>query len=132
VTAPEGASERLRRAQRIKRRADFRAVQGTGTRAHTRSFLILLRPSAVGERRVGITVTKKVGNAVARNRIKRVVREVFRRNLHFFPDGFDFVFIAKRDAPPVSYEGVREEVRRARKALDRAARKAETSATSRT
>jgi len=58
-------------------------------------------------------VTKKVGNAVQRNRIKRVVREVFRRNRHLFPPSHDIVFVAKRDADAVGYDALLKELRRA-------------------
>jgi ribonuclease P protein component len=58
-------------------------------------------------------VTKKVGTAVERNRIKRVVREVFRRNRHLFPPSHDVVFIAKRQAPEIDYEALLRELRRA-------------------
>jgi ribonuclease P protein component len=62
-------------------------------------------------------VTKKVGTAVQRNRIKRVVREVFRRNRHLFPPSHDVVFIAKRDAQQVSYDSLLGELRRAARKL---------------
>lgn len=62
-------------------------------------------------------MTKKVGTAVQRNRIKRVVREVFRRNRHLFPPSHDVVFIAKRDAPQVSYDALLGELRRAARKL---------------
>jgi ribonuclease P protein component len=48
--------------------------------------------------RLGITVTRKIGNAVARNRIKRLVREVFRQNRQRLPSGLDLVFVAKQQA----------------------------------
>ena len=62
-------------------------------------------------------MTKKVGTAVQRNRIKRVVREVFRRNRHLFPPSHDVVFIAKRDAQQVSYDSLVGELRRAARKL---------------
>jgi ribonuclease P protein component len=55
-------------------------------------------------------VTKKVGNAVQRNRIKRVVREVFRRNRHLFPRSHDVVFIAKRQAVSLGYDSLLDEL----------------------
>jgi ribonuclease P protein component len=58
-------------------------------------------------------VTKKVGNAVQRNRIKRVVREVFRRNRQLFPASHDIVFIAKREAKGITYEALLAELHRA-------------------
>jgi ribonuclease P protein component len=62
-------------------------------------------------------VTKKVGTAVQRNRIKRVVREVFRRNRQLFPLSHDLVFIAKRDATDIDYGSLLSELQRAAKKL---------------
>jgi len=62
-------------------------------------------------------VTKKVGTAVQRNRIKRVVREVFRRNRQLFPHSHDVVFIAKRGATDIDYDSVLSELHRAAKKL---------------
>ena len=62
-------------------------------------------------------MTKKVGTAVERNRIKRVAREVFRRNRELFPPSHDVVLIAKRGATEVGYESLLSELRRAARAL---------------
>ena len=115
--APSGDGQRFRRADRVKKRYEFRRAQLSGRRIHTPHFLIVVQPNALHNTRLGITVTKKVGTAVQRNRIKRVVREVFRRNRSLFPSGFDVVFIAKRDAVGVDYEGVLAEVQRASRRL---------------
>ncbi len=114
-------TEHLRPGDRIKQRRDFRRVQGSGVRVHTRHFLLTLGTSPREGGRVGITVTRKVGNAVARNRVKRIVREVYRRHRDWFPPGVDVVFIAKRGAPTVDFATLREEVRRARRTLERKA-----------
>lgn len=65
-------------------------------------------------------MTKKVGNAVQRNRIKRVVREVFRRNRDLFPAAHDIVFIAKRHSDGVGYDSLLNELRRAASRLGEA------------
>ncbi len=84
---------------RLKRRPDFVAVQSEGQKLHGRHVLAIsrrrLRPEQIG--RLGLTVTKKVGNAVVRNRIKRMLREWLR--LHgWVPMGWDVVLVAKDSA----------------------------------
>jgi ribonuclease P protein component len=114
---PGSEPQRFRRGDRLKKRYEFRQVQLNGRRIHTPHFLIVVLPNTSSHTRLGITVTKKVGTAVERNRIKRVVREVFRRNRHLFPPSHDVVFIAKRDAPQVSYDALLGELRRAARKL---------------
>ena len=105
--------QRFRRADRLKKRYEFRQAQLSGRRIHTPHFLIVVQPNALQNTRLGITVTKKVGTAVQRNRIKRVVREVFRRNRHLFPAAYDLVFIAKRGATDIDYGSLLSELEHA-------------------
>ncbi len=81
------------------RRPDFLLATRRGRRIVTRYFLVFqLERKDAGETRLGITVTRKVGHAVRRNRIKRLVREWFRkRELDF--GSCDLVLVAKRDMP---------------------------------
>jgi len=84
---------------RLRRRVDFLAVQAGGTKLHGRHLLGLAQrrtdSSLCG--RLGLTVTKKVGNAVVRNRIKRLLREWLR--VHgWIPTGWDMVLVAKDSA----------------------------------
>jgi ribonuclease P protein component len=111
--APSGSTQRFSSADRLKKRYEFRQVQLRGRRVHTPHFLIVVQPNALPNTRLGITVTKKVGTAVQRNRIKRVVREVFRRNRPLFPASHDVVFIAKREAREIGYDTLLGELRRA-------------------
>ena len=86
-------------------------MQDTGRKHHTRHFLVVVLPRPDdGPPRIGVTVTKRVGNAVQRNRVKRLVREVFRRERARFPAGCDVVFIAKDGAPELCYDDVLAEV----------------------
>ena len=100
---------------RVRRRADYRRIQASRTRLHTRHFLVVILPGP--DQRLGITVTKKIGNAVVRNRVKRVLREVFRRNRELFPPGTDVVFIAKDGAGKLGYAAVLAEVSALRESL---------------
>ena len=92
-------ARRITKEMRLRRRAEYVAVQTEGKKLHGRHVLALARkqsdPVLVG--RLGITVTKKVGNAVVRNRIKRLIREWMR--LHgWVPTGWDLVIVAKDSA----------------------------------
>ena len=84
---------------RIRRRAEYLSVQSDGQKLHGRHVLAMAKKRSDPELsgRLGITVTKKVGNAVVRNRIKRLVREWMR--LHgWVPVGWDLVVVAKDSA----------------------------------
>jgi ribonuclease P protein component len=109
-----GSAARLPRAERIRKRAAFQAVQSRGRKLHTESFLVfvLATPSEAScdAPRLGVTVSKKVGGAVQRNRVKRLVREAFRRRKALFPRGFDLVFIAKKSAISVDGAQVGREI----------------------
>ena len=98
---------RLPRAERVRKRAAFVAVQNRGRKLHTDSFLVFVLPSSTPQAlpRLGVTVSKKVGGAVQRNRVKRLVREAFRRRKALFPRGVDLVFIAKKTA--ISADGAK-------------------------
>lgn len=114
--------ERLLASDRLKLRSDFQRVQSTGRKVHSARFLFLVL-SREGEglpSRIGLTVTRKVANAVGRNRIKRVLREVFRKNRALFPVGCDVVVVAKDRAPGLGYEDTRAEIEESSPSLLRA------------
>jgi ribonuclease P protein component len=96
---------------RLRQRRDFLAVTRGGTKHHTRRFLVFVQIASDRELapRIGITVTKKIGNAVQRNWIKRRVRETFRRKQQAFNPGLEMVWIAKRQAKGLSLKQVEED-----------------------
>ncbi len=103
VAFPATADEKMvafPKSARLLRRRDFLAVTDRRTppavKISGRMFLLLGRENGLGFNRLGVTVAKKTARrAVARNRIKRIVREFFRLNTPLWPGGFDLVFIAK-------------------------------------
>ena len=93
-------SQRLRAAQRVKRQRDFRAAREQGRRADCGPFLLVWRarpaPTDTSPARVGVVASKAaLGDAVVRNRAKRRLREVFRRNQEAVPPGLDLVLTAR-------------------------------------
>jgi len=104
TTFPKGA--------RLTRRSEFLAVQGKGRKLHTKSFLVFVLDGDAGDAttRLGITASKKVGGAVARNRVKRLVREAFRLNKGGFPSGKRVVVIAKPEAVALERAEVEREL----------------------
>lgn len=71
----------------------------------------MVHPGPKGMTRIGIATSKKLGNSVVRNRIKRIVREVFRRNRKLFPASSDIVVIPKRVRHAVGYHLLVEELK---------------------
>ena len=106
-------------------------MQSIGQRASTAHFVLLVaarddtarvgaptKPTnASGCARLGIVVTRKIGNAVQRNRIKRLCRECFREWPDLVPDGIELVVIARSRAHELDLASVRAEWERARPSL---------------
>jgi ribonuclease P protein component len=112
------------RAHRLLRRSEFVRVQQQGRRVHTAHFvmLVLRARGPDSATRLGVTVGRRVGGAVQRNRVKRLVREVFRRNRALFPRDCDVVLVARPGADRLDYATVLSELERAQTAIERAVR----------
>lgn len=105
MPGPEVTGERLTKAERIRQRAEYLRIQGSGRKLNTPSFICfgILDNSTEQPTRLGITVSRRVGNAVTRNRVKRLVREVYRRHKSAFPVGTELVVIARSEAAKIAY-----------------------------
>ncbi|PID71889.1 MAG: ribonuclease P protein component [Desulfobulbus propionicus] len=75
----------------LRKNREFNKVYHAGKRVYGDNFVVVTLPNQYAWSRLGVSVPKKVGGAVRRNRIKRIVREVFRLNQHIFPENSDVV-----------------------------------------
>ncbi|MGC8579845.1 MAG: ribonuclease P protein component [bacterium] len=82
-----------------------------GTKIETTHFFVLIAPNELNMPRLGIIVSKKAGNAVKRNRIKRLIRVFFRLNKHNLMRA-DYVFIAKNNIGKPGYRDIERELER--------------------
>lgn len=101
----------LSKPEKLRKRREFlTASREAEQRRETKNFLILLRPNREKHSRLGITVTKKIGKAVVRNRIKRHVREFYRTNKHLLPPEYDILVIARRGAGGLTHRLVQNQL----------------------
>jgi ribonuclease P protein component len=111
LEAPLGAkSFRFPKSIRIRARPDYLRVQRHGVRLSSRNLLVFYRSGNKDTARFGITVSKKVGNAVMRNRVKRWLREAIRHHQYKLEVPIDVVFIASPRAARASYRSIELDV----------------------
>ncbi|HEX9788275.1 MAG TPA: ribonuclease P protein component [Candidatus Binatia bacterium] len=105
-------TERFPKTARLRKRAEFLKLSRIGQKLHSANFVIISRANDGPECRLGITVSGKVGNSVTRNRIKRQVREFFRRRRAGLRTGTDILVIARKSAAGLDGESVAAELER--------------------
>jgi ribonuclease P protein component len=115
---------RLPKRMRLRNARQFRAVYGARVSRHAGPLLVFARPNDLGYSRLGLSVPRRVGTAVARNRVKRLLREAFRLHQHDLPASYDLVVNVRG---PFKGTPTRDEIDRrlaqAAEALDSAWRK---------
>ncbi len=98
--------------ERLKSPQDFSVVYNQGKPHFGRYVVISVLPSNRSVTRVGFAVGKKVGNAVARNKVKRRLRAVVRSQSSQIPPGLDLIIGAKRNSVTASFQDLAEDVSR--------------------
>lgn len=109
----------VRRLTRLTDSPEFERVYRQGRAFRGRLFSVHEFPNELGNSRLGLSVSRKVGNAVTRNTVRRRLKEVFHSTLPQVSGTADFVISARPSAAEASYAELGEELARALKKLNR-------------
>ena len=90
----------------LKKNRDFQNVYKKGKSYANRYFVMYVLKNETEQNRLGISVSKKVGNSVIRHHLARLVREAYRLHEDMFNSGLDIVVIARATAKDISYHEV--------------------------
>jgi len=102
----------MKKEQKIRKNVEFRRVYRKG-KSYSNYFLVLYVFNNFynyDKNRVGISVSKKVGNSVVRSRVKRLISESYRLHLGELKNGYDLVFIARNTSKGKSYKEIESSV----------------------
>jgi len=97
--------------EKVLTSSDFKKVLQGGSTQRTEHFKVFIYPNRLERKRLGITTSRRVGTAVKRNRIKRLLREFFRLHKTCLPPSSDIVFIVKPGAGKLDYSRLCEELK---------------------
>jgi ribonuclease P protein component len=104
-------SETFKKHEKLHLKNDFDKTFSCGKRHINNYFVIIYNKNFLGYTRIGITIKRKFGKAHKRNKLKRYIREIYRRNKSLFPQGYDIVFLPRKnlskDFDNLSFEDIK-------------------------
>ena len=100
----------MKNSQSLKKNADFQEVYKSGKSFANKYLVMYVKENDLGINRIGISVSKKVGNSVVRHRVKRLILESYRLHEDMFISGLDMVIIARATAKEKSYHEMKSAV----------------------
>lgn len=103
--------------ERIRNKRDFLFLFKEGKRYKDKYFNLVYFPNSLSSSRMAVIVSKEVGNAVVRNKMKRWMRDLFRRNKEYLKHNLDILIIIKKDIQETSWTNLRENYLRAVKSI---------------
>ena len=96
----------MKYSESLKKNKDFQNVYRRGKSYANRYLVMYVLPNQTEMNRLGISVSKKVGNSVIRHHLTRLIRESYRLHEDMFNSGLDIVVIARQTAKDISYHEV--------------------------
>lgn len=101
----------------LKENRDFRRLYHRGKSAATKYLVLYAAKNKLGYNRLGLTASVKLGGAVQRNRVKRILREAYRLHAHELAQGWDYVIVARSSGVYVKCQDMEQMLRKAAKQL---------------
>ena len=96
----------MKNSQSLKKNADFQTVYKCGKSFANKYLVMYVKENDLGINRIGISVSKKVGNSVVRHRVTRLIRESYRLHENIFNSSLDIVVVARNSASNIGYAEV--------------------------
>lgn len=93
----------MKKDLRIRKNREYKRVYKYGKNYWNKHLILYIMKNNLEVSRVGFTVTKKIGNAVTRNKIRRQMKEIYRLNYENVKSGYDLVFIPKKNVVNMPY-----------------------------
>ena len=94
----------MEKNKRLRSNRDFKKVYKVGKAYYNRNFTIIVKKNKLLGSRVGFSITKKHGNAVKRNKLKRRLKEITRHNIDLINEGYDLIIIPKQNTKNLKYQ----------------------------
>lgn len=93
---------------KIKKNTEFRRIYNSRKSVADRNMVLYFLSNNKENCRFGFTVSKKIGNAITRNRVRRLFGEVCRLNIDKFPKGYDYILLARREIVGLNFCQIEE------------------------
>ena len=97
----------MNKKYRLRNNDDFKMVYKKGKNYWNRNLILYVMKNGLGYSRIGFSVTKKIGNSVVRNRIRRRMKEICRQNIGNIREGYDIIFIPKKNVVDITYRDLK-------------------------
>ena len=96
----------MKYSESLKKNRDFQLIYKEGKSLANRYLVLYVRENGLDKNRIGISVSKKVGNSIVRHRLTRLIRESYRLQEDMFNSGLDMVVIARANAKGKGYQEI--------------------------
>lgn len=100
----------MKSEERVKKNSHFRYIYNRGKSISNASLVMYTSRNNKPINRIGISVSKKIGKSVVRNRVKRLIKESYRNNRDRFKKGYDIIFIARIGASKLKYRDIEKSI----------------------